>query len=263
MLAAVSVLLGIAFVLVPGMVAGWGSAGGIGDVGELRDALRVAFAQYWRSGAGELSPALNDVVDYWFRYHVVKAAIAVALLCALVALASALWKTAARDGGSGSRRGFVLGTAGAVVAMIAVVALVAVMANVQGAVAPYASILPMLFDTAVSPDQAGILDDVGRQLAVSVGAGAPPALALMIDDFTRYHVAMVVIAAVVAVGLLVASAALWRRRAGRSPGERRVIAGLGLCGVGLALVCVVVAVANTTTVADPVPALQVLFDGQW
>lgn len=263
LLTAVAGLLGVAFVLVPGMVAGWGSAGKIGDEGQLRAALRVAFPEYWRSGAGKFSPALNDVVEYWFRYHVVKASIAALLLAALVVLVSAIWNAAAREDISGYRRRVAVGATGVLATMFAIVALVAVMANVQGAVAPYASVLPMLFDSEVSAEQAGTLDDVGRQLAASTGTGASPALQVMIDDFTRYHVAMVVIAAVVAVGLLVTSVTLWRRRAGKSSSERRLIAGLGICGVGLALVFVVVAVANTTTVAEPVPALQALFDGRW
>ncbi|MGW6425000.1 hypothetical protein ACWF82_20195 [Nocardia sp. NPDC055053] len=262
-LVAAAVSLVVAFVLVPGMVAGWGSEGGIGDEGELRGALRVAFVGYWSSGAGEFSPALDDVVEYWFRYHVVKALIAVVLLGVLVALASLLWKDVGRKGDSGRGRRIVLGTAGVGVTVFALVALVAVMANVQGAVAPYASVLPMLFDEAVGPELAGTLEDVGRQLAASAGTGASPALDVMIDGFTRYHVVMAVIAAVVAVGFAVASVVLWKRRAGRSSGERRVLAGSGMLAVAVAAVFLVVVVANTTTAADPVPALRALFDGGW
>ncbi|MFD6392033.1 hypothetical protein [Nocardia sp. NPDC060259] len=259
LLVAAAVLLVVAFVLVPGMAAGWGSEGGIGDEGELRGALRVAFVGYWSSGAGEFSPALDDVVEYWFRYHVVKALIAVVLLGVLVALASVLWKAVGRTSDLKRGRRIVLGVAGAGVTVFALVALVAVMANVQGAVAPYASLLPMLFDEAVGPELAGTLEDVGRQLAAWEGSGASPALDVMIDGFTRYHVVMAVIAAVVAVGFAVASVVLWKRRAGRSSGKRRVLAGSGV----LAVVFLVVAVANTTTVADPVPALRALFDGGW
>lgn len=260
LLAVAGVLLGFAFVFVPGLVAGWGSEGGIGDEGELRGALRVAFVGYWSSGDGEFSPALNDVVDYWFRYHMVKALIAVVLLVVLAVLASALWKIVGREGDSGWWRRVALGTVGAGVTLFALLALLAVMANVQGAVAPYASVLPMLFDEAVGPELAGTVADVGRQLAAS---GSSPALEVMIGDFTRYHVAMVVIASVVAVGFAVATVVLWKRRAGKSSGEQAVLAGLGLLAMGLAVVFAVVAVANTTTVLEPVPALQTLFDGGW
>ncbi|MGS2809692.1 hypothetical protein [Nocardia sp. MW-W600-9] len=259
LLAVAGVLLGVAFVSVPGLVAGWGSDG-IGDEGELRGALRVAFVGYWSSGEGEFSPALNDVVDYWFRYHMVKALIAVVLLVVLAVLASALWKVVGREGDSGWWRRVALGTVGAGVTLFALLALLAVMANVQGAVAPYASVLPMLFDEAVGPELAGTVADVGRQLAAS---GSSPALEVMIGDFTRYHVAMVVIASVVAVGFAVATVVLWKRRAGKSSGEQAVLAGLGLLAMGLAVVFAVVAVANTTTVLEPVPALQALFDGGW
>lgn len=260
LIAVASVLLGVAFVFVPGIVAGWGSEGGIGDAGELRDALRVAFVGYWSSGVGEFSPALNDVVEYWFRYHVVKALIAVALLGVLTALAAMLWKAVGQEDDSGWGRRVALGAAGAGVTTCALVALLAVMANVQGAVAPYASVLPMLFDDPVGSELAGTLEGVGRQLAAS---GSSPALEVMIGDFTRYHVAMVVIASVVAVGCAIATVVLWKRRAGRSSGERGVLAGLGLLTMGLTVVFVVVAVANTSTVAEPVPALQALFDGRW
>ncbi|MEV6219042.1 hypothetical protein [Nocardia sp. NPDC051833] len=262
-LGGVAVLLGIAFVLVPGIVAGWGSEGGIGSEGELRRALRVAFAGYWSSGDGEFSPALNDVVEYWFRYHLVKGLIAVVLLGVLAVLAAVLWDAVGRDSDAGCVRRLVLGTAGAVVTLFAVLALLAVMANAQGAVAPYASVLPMLFDDPVGPELAGTLAEVNQQLAVSAEVGSSPALEVMIDDFTRYHVAMVVISSVVAVGFGIATMVLWTRRAGKSSGERAVLAGLGLLAMGLAVVFAVVAVANTTTVAEPLPALQALFDGGW
>ncbi len=260
LLAIAAVLLGVSFVVVPGMAAGWGSAGGIGNEGELRDALRVAFVGYWSSGAGEFSPALNEVVAYWFRYHVAKAVIAAVLLGVLTVLAVALWNAVGREEDARWGRRVALGAAGAGVTTCALVAVLAVMANVQGAVAPYASLLPMLFDDPVGPELAGTVTDVGRQLAA---AGSSPALEMMIGDFTRYHVAMVVIASMVAVGCAVATVVLWRRRAGKSSAERGVLAGLGLLTMGLTVVFVVVAVANTSTVAEPVPALQALFDGGW
>lgn len=261
LLAAVAVLLTVAFVLVPGVIAGWGSDRGIGDEGELRSALRVAFVGYWGSGVGDFSPALGDVVDYWFRYHVVKALIAVVLFGVLVVSAAGLWDAFARESARGWWRRGVLGAAGVGVTVFALVALVAVLANVQGAVAPYASVLPMLVDGGVDPELAGVLDQVSRGLADS--GGASPALEVMIGDFSRYHSAMAVIAGVAAVVFGVLSVVLWKRRVGMPAVERRVLGSFGVVAVGLAVVFLVVAVANTTTVADPVPALRALFDGGW
>ncbi|MEU6758203.1 hypothetical protein [Streptomyces sp. NPDC046685] len=85
------------------------------------------------------------------------------------------------------------------------------------------------------------------------------------DDFARYHAAMAVIAGVVALALVGASVALWRRRARTASSDRRTRGLLGALGVVSAVsspAVLVVAVANTTA-ADPAPALAAFFDGGW
>ncbi len=59
---------------------------GYADQGELVETVRAAFVEYWSSGVQAFSPSLESAVDYWLRYHVAKAVIAVILLTVLLAL---------------------------------------------------------------------------------------------------------------------------------------------------------------------------------
>jgi hypothetical protein len=249
-LAAVAAALAAAFVVAPPVLAGVGSdvdlGTDLGDERRLSDAFRVAFVGYWRSGEREFPPDLRSVVDYWFRFHVVKAVVAALLLAVLVALGARLWRAFARGG---NRAAFA--SAGVFVTLVAVFALATVMANVQGAATPFASLLPMLVDRPADGDLAGTLEQVRQQLAG--GGSASPAVDVLVDDFARYHAAMAVIATVVAVGLVGAGVVLWRR-------SHRAFAALFAV---VAVVATVVAVANAGTAADPEPALLAFFEGGW
>ncbi len=254
--------LGAAFVIAPRTLAG----GGFADEHDLREGFRVAFVEYWSSGAEEFSPGLERAVDYWFRYHVAKAVIAALLLGVLVALGVLLWKAFLRAGGVGVGRSAALASAGVLVTMLALFSLVIVMANIQGAVAPFSSLLPMLTSSAAEGELLVTLDQVRQRLADSLyaGGGTPLALEVMISDFSRYHVAMAVIAAIVAVVLIGLSVVLWKRFARTPDGRtRRVLGSFGVVSAVLSVAVIVVAVANTTTVADPAPALLAFFDGGW
>ncbi|GAA0269080.1 tat (twin-arginine translocation) pathway signal sequence [Cryptosporangium japonicum] len=211
-----SATLVVAFVVVPGWVAGRGADG----------SLRPAFVAWWRSGSGALSPELTRIVDHWFRYHVVKGLIAALLLVVLIVL--------------GTR---VAGWALVPVVALGSLALVSVMANLQGAVAPFASLFPLLS-----------ADDL-RGPAAALRAGTrSPALRVMIDDYTAYHAAMVGAAGLVAVALVVAVVVLVRRRA---PWPAVAVAALVATGA------LVLTVANVTTTLDPEPGLLGLLDGGW
>ncbi|WP_207934289.1 hypothetical protein [Actinomadura sp. KC06] len=260
--------LAAAFVVAPRFMAGIGPGSGFAGERDLAEALRTSFTGYWSSGDRELSPGLEGVVDYWFRYHLAKAAIAALLLVVLVALGVRVWKAFVKAEGRGTGRSVALASTGVVLTMLALFSLVAVMANLQGMVAPYASLLPMLTADASDAQLTGTLDQIRRQLADSPGADGhtTPALQLMIDDFARYHVAMAVIAAIVAAALIALSATLWRRfaRTERSSRRaRRVLGSFGVLSALLALTGIVVAVANTTTAADPSPALLAFFQDSW
>ncbi|GIH12998.1 hypothetical protein [Rugosimonospora africana] len=263
-----AVLIG-AFVVGPPALAARGPGGGFADEHHLTEAVRRAFVEYWRSGDRDFSPDLDRVVDYWFRFHVAKGVIAGILLIVLIALGALLWRAFVNAGGIGAARQVLLASAGVLVTMLALLSLAAVMANIQGAVAPFTSLMPMLTGGATDGPLADTLAQVRQQLSDSRSAGGrtPPAVGVMINDFTRYHVVMAVLAAMVVVVLIGTSVALWWRRFVRTTSSdrrtRRVWGSFGAFSVLLVLVVIVVGVANATTAADPAPALLALFNGGW
>jgi hypothetical protein len=260
----------VAFVVAPPRLAATGSTGDLADEDHLIAAFRAAVVEYWRSGSRDYPPDLQRVVDYWFRFHLVKGGIAALLLIVLVALGVLLWRTFLRADGLGKGSRVALASAGTAVPMLALFALAVVMANIQGALAPFASLLPMLTDDA--PDGtpagsvAGTLAQARQQLAGShrTGGYTPPALDAMVSDFAWYHVAMAVIATVVAVALLGLSVMFWRgfARVGSTDRRtRRVLAWFGVFSAVSALIAAVIVVANAGTATDPAPALLALFNG--
>ncbi|WP_432991369.1 hypothetical protein [Dactylosporangium sp. CA-233914] len=268
-LVALAAALIAAFVVGPPTLAGGGPGGALVGNRNLTEALRGAFVEWWRSGDGDLSPGLQRVVDYWFRYHVVKAVIAAILLIVLVALGVRLWRAVLSAADPGPRKRAALASSGVLVTMLALFALVVVMANIQGAVAPFASLLPMLTDGAPGGGAlADTLEQVRQRLADSGSAGGqtPPALQVMISDFARYHVALAVVAAAVAVVLIGMSVVAWRRFARTGASERRtrrVLGSFGALSASLSLLVILVAVANTTSAAHSASALSAFFDGGW
>ncbi|MFJ5831481.1 hypothetical protein [Streptomyces sp. NPDC093089] len=273
-LGTLSCVLMAAFVLVPRTAAATGADGALADRRGLAREFRGAFVAYWSSGDRDPSPHLARVVDHWFRFHVVKAVIAALLLITLIALAALLWKAFLTAGGHGAERRPALASAGMLGTLFAVIPLAAVslaalMANVQGAAAPFASLFPVLPTGATADGRlAAVLAEVRERLADPSDAGGPtpPALDVMVGDFARYHLAMAVIAAVVAVVLLGASVAGWRRSRSTVASDRPtrlVRASFVVLSVSSALAAVLVAAANTTTAADPGPALLAFFDGGW
>lgn len=267
-LGAVAAALLAAFVVAPPTLAGDGSGRGFADERHLIDAVRAAFVGYWRSGRRDFSPDLDRIVDYWFHFHLVKAAVAAILLIVLVALGVLLWKAFLRVGDRGPGKGVALASSGVLVTILALFSLAAVMANIQGVAAPFASLFPMLVDSAPDGELAETLEQVRQRLAESPGAGGrtPPALEVVISGFSHYHVAMAVIASIVAVVLIGTSVVLWKKFAGTGSSDRRtrrVVGSFGVFTVLLSLATIVLVVANATTAADRGPALLALFEGGW
>jgi hypothetical protein len=258
--------LAAAFVVAPPRLAASGPAGDLADRGHLVAAFRTAVVGYWRSGDRNYPPALQRVVDYWFRFHLIKGGIAALLLIVLGALTVLLWRTFLRAGGLGMGSRAALVSAGTAVPMLALFALAVVMANIQGAMAPFASLLPLLMDGTPDASLAGTLAQARQQLAGShrtIGY-TPPALDAMVSDFARYHAALAVVAAVVVVALLGLSVMFWRSFARVGSADRRTRRVLGWFGVFSALSSLIVAVvlvANTGTATDPAPALLAFFNG--
>ncbi|WP_405485745.1 hypothetical protein [Nocardia sp. NBC_00511] len=256
-----------AVVFAPHLLAAGRSESGFAHESGLRTGFRTAFQEYWTTGGPGYSPSLARIVDYWFRFHVVKAVVAALLLTVLITLSTVLWK-AFRSTAPGILRAGSLLAGSTLTTLLALISLLMVMANIQGAIAPFSSLMPLLMDTPPDAPLTATLGQVRDSLAESPGPGGrtPPAAGVMIDDFTRYHVAMAVITATLALCFLTASVILWRRfarTASTDRPERRIQAAFGTLSLLIAAAAVVVAVANTTTAAHSAPGLLALFNGSW
>lgn len=266
MLAAVAVALGFAFVIAPRFVATSWAGGGFADEGSLRDGFRAAFIEYWGSGGADFTPSLQRVVDYWVRYHVVKAVIAAVLLVVLIALSVLLWRAFLRSGAATVGERVAFAVSGVVASILAVGSMLLVMANIQGAIAPFASLFPMLMG---GPDDARLDDTLGQVrlgMADYRGGRGAPALEVMVRDFQVYHEVMVVLApmaAVAFIALAVYACGRFMKTARDDRGTRRVFGSFGLVAMLISVAAIVVTVANTTTVVDPAPSLAALFAGGW
>lgn len=264
-LVAVVAGLAVAFVVAPPRLAG-DAAGDLADQDHLAAAFRTGVVEYWRSGERNYPPALQRVVDYWFRFHLVKGGIAALLLIVLVALAVLLWRARLRSDGLGTGSRAALVSTGTAVPLLALFALAVVMANIQGAMAPFASLFPMLMDGPPDAGLAGTLAQARQQLAGShrTSGYTPPALDAMVSEFAWYHVAFAIVAVVVVVALLSLSVVFWRSFARMGPADRRarrVLGSFGVLAASSSLIVLVVFVANTGTAMDPAPALLGLFNG--
>ncbi|WP_026219662.1 hypothetical protein [Embleya scabrispora] len=267
-LVALATALLVALFLAPGPLAASGSGGDSLDEGNLAESFREAFVEYWNAGNRDFSPDMRRVVDYWLRYHVVKAVVAATLLIVLVALGVLVWRAFLRAGDLGAGHGAALASAGVLVTLLALFASVTMAANIQGAVAPFASLLSMLPTGATEGELAVTLDRVRQQLTSPSGAAGrtPPPLDVMIDDFARYHVAMAVLGAIVAVVLIGSSVVSGKRFARTESSDRRrrrVFGAFGVLSALVSLVVIVVVVANTGNATDPRSGLSAFFEGGW
>jgi hypothetical protein len=265
LLGVLAAALSAAFVLAPAVLAASAPGGGYASQGAIITALRTAFVEYWGSGNRNYPPGLERLVDYWIRYHVAKAVIAALLLTVLVVLGARLWRALPGAGRLAAWRGAALASSGALVTVLAVFSVVLVAVNIQGAVAPFTSLISMLPLGAPGTQLARAVGQVKQGLAGYPGTGgqAPPALEAMISDFALYHAALAVLAAIVAVILIGMSVVSWKRRARTGSSERRTRHALGLAGVFsalLALAVIVVIVANLGTAMNPAPALLAFFN---
>lgn len=263
-LVVLAVALCFAFVLGPITLAAT-SADHFADQRDIATHLRDTFVGYWQSGRRDFPRDLAGIVQYWSYYHVAKGAIAALLAVVFVMLAVALWRAFLRAEGAGAARMAALAVSGVLAMLLVLGSSVIVLANIQGAMAPFASLLSMLPTAPPDPQLADTAQQISGQLAHYPGAGGSPALAVMLSDYVRYHAVLAVTATImtfVLVGLCVAS---WRWFATSGPATRtrRVAALFGVLSVVAALAMIVAAVANMTTVASPVPGLQAVFTGGW
>ncbi|KXO88548.1 hypothetical protein AXK56_11370 [Tsukamurella pulmonis] len=174
------------------------------------------FPSWLQRGHAELTPGLAALVDDWQRYHLIKA------LFALLLVALALYL--------GHRA-------------LALIPTVLLIANVQGIVAPLSSAFSLLGDRVSESDGplAQALSAMRRQLR----GDRSPAVQELVDDFARYHLAVVVMAGVLTVILVVFAVRAWRQ-------DRRRWAIATLIAAALAAA---VTAANVTNTLDPVSGL--------
>ncbi|MEU8609383.1 hypothetical protein AB0C29_15410 [Actinoplanes sp. NPDC048791] len=217
-----AMILATAFFLAPPLLFG---PGRLGD-------FPRAFVGYWSSGSPDFRPDLQYLVDYQFHYHLARVVIALPLLVVLVTLAVL-------------HRRFrpAIGT-------LALVAAVLLIANVQGAVSPFGTLLPILASGPADADLIAVLAQIRDQLH---NGPTSPALDVMLDEYVRWHVAKGLLVGLLAAVLIGLSVVTWRRR-------RRW---LSLLTAVAAMAALVVVAANATTVMNPSPPLLLLLQGSW
>ncbi len=142
----------------------------------------------------------------------------------------------------------------------AVFAVLLVVANIQGALAPLASLFSLLDPAGAHHGPfADVVDQARRGLAATGGERRAPALTA-VDDFARVHAVFAIMAATLVAGLLVT--ALWCRRAAAARSapsdrrERRLLRVTGGAAVGLALLMLLLTFANVTNALGPEDGLR-------
>ena len=252
----------VAFVLAPAPLASTRATTDLATEGRLIATFRGAFVVYWREGNAGFDSDLRRIVDYWFRYHVAKAVLGGALLAVFIVLGVLSWQAFLRVGGL---RAAALAASGVLATALAVVSLAAVMANIHGMAAPFGSLLPMLFGAPSA--SGGPLPDTLAQIRQQLADGQnSPALAVITDDYVKFHAVMAVEGTIVVLLLAVLTVLLWRgfRRTDRAERRsRRLQAASGVFVPLLALALAVIVLANATTAAHPLPGLEGFFAGGW
>jgi hypothetical protein len=260
-LAILTVLLAAGFALAPRALTG---AGPIHEH-SLSAATSQAFSAYWQSGRHSYPPALADLVAYWRRYYLVKAGFAVALTIASCWLAHTLWRSLLRAGRLRPATTTAAVMSGSAVTALAFGSVLVVMATIQGALAPFSSLVSLLpvghGDPALTESVGQIQHDLADHQAVP---HTPAALGAIIDDFQRYHAVLAAQAAILAVVLIGLSMLMWRRAPTVGRAVPRAKALLRLLATAFALltaIVLVVGAANVSTALNPDPALRLVFGG--
>lgn len=257
-LSAVTAVLLAAFFVVPGSLSHQGV-----DTGNLSASFRSGMVGYWESGSQDFPRQLEATVAFWFRFHLVKAGVSALLLAATVALGVALWRQWRRPAVDRPSR-VLLAPPALLATLLGPFALVALVANVQGATAPFASLLPLLTNGGADGELATTLAQIRQQLADHPAGPHTPALTAMVSDLALYHAVLAAMAALVTVALAAIAVAQWRQHRTTPDARSRRALKLGITtSVLLSGVVLVVAFANTTTATHSPEALAGLFNGGW
>ena len=207
--------------------------------------LVPAVVASWGSSDAEPTADLLALEGYWMRFHLFKAAFAMAATVVIVLLGRALW-----------RAGHVWGAA--LLAAPGLLGLVALLANLQGAVAPgpsLQSMLPLTRDGSLGAVLLDVRADLARQ-----GSGVVRSVRVdrLITDFALYHWVFAALSSVTAVVLAVALLR-WRHTPAPSLADARsarrarrvLLIGGALSSLAWAVLCV----ANLSNALHPVSGL--------
>ncbi|MBJ7291400.1 hypothetical protein, partial [Williamsia sp.] len=250
-LAGLALLLGAAFVVAPVWLAGGGHGGGFFGSAALSRSVGDEFVAFWHTSDQSLPAGMDDLVQYWMRYHVAKAALAGLLLIALAVLAARLWRPSV-DSTIPARRRRMAGVAGATATAGGFGAALLLMANVQGAVAPLSSLLSLVPSASDDPAVGQVQAQLTQQLRA--GSGPHPALAHMVDDFGTYHAVLAASALVLACVMVVVSVVVGRSFVTTPRSDRAVRRTKALTSASLAIVgigVIILAAANIGNAIDP------------
>ena len=260
----------LAVAVLPFPAAGLWPRGGFADISALSAATARGLVRFWETGTADLGTGLAASVEFWTRFHVVKALLSVPLLIATVLLGRALWRECMRSVGRGRRALFA--AAGVLEAPLVLLALLLLVANLQGALVPLSSALGLVDVRSADPALASAVRGISADLETSPDVSASPALARLVADFAAYHLVMVALGAIVTVGLVVVAVRLWRRsrptvsahsaHSARSAlWARWVRRGGSTVALVVAASFALITAANLSTAARPAPALLGFFEG--
>ncbi|MFT4137074.1 hypothetical protein [Microbacterium sp.] len=244
--------LAVAVMTVPPVVAEWTSGGRV-SVSGLAESVSIGFEQWMLSGTASPGSVLTDATVFWAVFHIAKALLAIALLCALIAVGRRIWSRAVQAQGRLARRTWV--TVGVLGAWLPVLTLLVAVANVQGSIAPLSSVLSFLpIETTPAIEQ------VRAELATGAYGSVTTAL---VEDFRMYHVVLVGLLLVAITGVLATIVLMVIRRA-RLPEHhwmlRRVLSSGAVALTLLTAALGLLLLANLSTVADTATALAGFFN---
>lgn len=202
------------------------------------------------------SRALSELTQLWGGFHLLKAAIAGVVVLSLAALSSHVRCRGEAAGPRGRRRA--VATAYGAVILWQLGALTLLLANVQGALAPFASATSLLPTRGGESALVGVLDSLRQSVAADPLATAGGIASELLADFALYHAVFAVMAAVAGLSL---SALALRAFVGRWPLREPARSHQGgwllrttLHGASGSLF-LLLSLANFSTWMTPVPAL--------
>lgn len=249
--AVTAVVLSVGIALAPWPIARLLTGTQYADVGALQGTVDRGIVALGAEGS---ALELEEAARFWAAFHGVKAALAVALLVVLMGCGVGLLRSGSR---MSRTRWWLCWTGNAAAASVAL--LVAV-ANVQGVVAPLASVLGL---RSMAPGEGPLRDTLAAIHRDLLSGSSSAATDLLVAEHVRYHVAMVTLGGIATAALLLGATLAWRHRrqgstqrtSGQAGPPRMAVIATCLGLTAFAVFFGVVTVANVTTALNPRPTL--------